>query len=203
MAINKIVLNTENGEQVLADLTGDSVTPDSLVVGFTAHDKSGGAITGQNPYAKADTDETVNTQSDLIDKISAALVGKGAGGNGGSIPTTISGVNLHDTATDTPNTYLQGATLKTYNGWTTTDYIPVEDGKYYLAYSTSVIDSRYCSKFNASKGGATALIGIVNCTNKSRPVFLIGHDGYFRFSGTTAQIAVLEFYEVINFNWEV
>ena len=125
------------------------------------------------------------------------------GGGGANEPTTISGINLHDTATDTPNTYLQGATLITYNGWATTDYIPVEDGKYYLAYSTSAIDSKYCSKFNASKGGATAITGTVNCTNKSHPVFLHGHDGYFRFSGKTAQIAALEFYEVINFEWKV
>lgn len=46
MAINKIVLNTENGEQVLVDLTGDSVTPETLAEGVTAHDKSGKAIVG-------------------------------------------------------------------------------------------------------------------------------------------------------------
>jgi hypothetical protein len=126
-----------------------------------------------------------------------------ATGGGGGLPSTISGVNLHDTETDTPNTYLQGATLKAYNGWTTTDFIPVEDGKFYLAYSTSVIDSKYCSKFNSSKGGASTLIGIINCTNKNRPIFIMGHGGYLRFSGTNAQIDALEFYEVINFNWEV
>lgn len=125
------------------------------------------------------------------------------GGGGGGQPSTISGVNLHDTETDTPNTYLQGATVNAYNGWTTTDFIPVEDGKFYLAYSTSVIDSKYCSKFNSSKGGASALGGVINCTSKNRPIFITGHDGYLRFSGTNAQIAALEFYEVINFNWEV
>lgn len=125
------------------------------------------------------------------------------GGGGVSEPATISGINLHDTETDIPNTYLQGSTVKTYNGWTTTDFIPVEDGKFYLAYSVSAIDSKYCSKFNAEKAGASALSGIINCTNKNRPIFLSGHDGYFRFSGTAAQIAALEFYEVINFNWEV
>lgn len=124
-----------------------------------------------------------------------------AGGNGA--PTTISGVNLHDTVTDTPNTYLQGSTLKEYNGWTTTDFIPVEDGKFYLAYSTSKIDAKYCSEFDENKGGAAALTGVINCTNKNKPVFLIGHNGYFRFSGTAAQIAALEFYEVVNLNWEV
>ena len=46
MAINKIVLNTETGERVLVDLTGDTVTPDTLSEGVTAHDASGEPITG-------------------------------------------------------------------------------------------------------------------------------------------------------------
>jgi hypothetical protein len=116
---------------------------------------------------------------------------------------TISGVNLHDTATDTPNTYLQGASIKAYNNWSTTDFIPVEDGKFYVACSASSIDSKYCSKFDANKSGASVLSGVINCTDLSSPLFITGHDGYFRFSGTMAQINTLEFYEVINFNWKV
>jgi hypothetical protein len=120
-------------------------------------------------------------------------------------PTTISGINLHDTETDIPNTYILGATVIPYNGWTTTDFIPVEEDKFYLAYSTSVIDARYCSKFNANKEGASAfsaLYAAINCTDKNNLIFIAGHDGYLRFSGTNAQINNLEFYEVINFNWE-
>ena len=120
-------------------------------------------------------------------------------------PTTISGINLHDTETDIPNTYISGATVIPYNGWTTTDFIPVEEGKFYFAYSTSRIDPKYCSKFNANKGDAvalSALYAVINCTDKNRPIFITGHDGYLRFSGRNAQINNLEFYEVINFNWE-
>ena len=43
---NKVVINTENGPETLIDLTGDSVTPDTLAKGTTAHDASGKAITG-------------------------------------------------------------------------------------------------------------------------------------------------------------
>lgn len=46
MAVNKVVYNTPNGENVLIDLTGDSVTPETLAEGRTAHDASGNVITG-------------------------------------------------------------------------------------------------------------------------------------------------------------
>ena len=79
MAVNKVVMNTANGAETLIDLTGDNVTSDSLVVGFTAHDKSGEVIEGANPYKKSETDNTVNTQADLIQQIKAALEEKAAG----------------------------------------------------------------------------------------------------------------------------
>ena len=124
---------------------------------------------------------------------------------GGSVnePSTISGINLHNKETDIPNTYLDGAAVLEYNGWTTTDFIPVEEGKFYLAYSTSVINPKYCSKFDANKENAKVLSGAINCTDKNEALFIKGHDGYFRFSGVSFQINALEFYEVINFDWKV
>lgn len=40
--VNKVV----TGNTVRLDLTGDTVTPESLLEGFTAHDRTGSAITG-------------------------------------------------------------------------------------------------------------------------------------------------------------
>ena len=131
------------------------------------------------------------------------IVVTATGGGSVSEPSTISGINLHNTETDIPNTYLSGATVVAYNGWTTTDFIPVEEGKFYLVYSTSVIDSKYCSKFDANKENAKVLSGTINCTDKNQPLFIKGHDGYFRFSGANSQVDAFEFYEVINFNWKV
>ena len=131
------------------------------------------------------------------------IVVTATGGGSVSAPSTISGINLHNTETDIPNTYLRGASVVTYNDWTTTDFIPVEEGKFYLAYSTSVIDSKYCSKFDANKENAKVLSATINCTDKNKPLFIQGHDGYFRFSGVSSQINALEFYEVINFDWKV
>lgn len=42
MAVNKVVYGTT----VLVDLTEDTVTADTLMQGYTAHDKSGALITG-------------------------------------------------------------------------------------------------------------------------------------------------------------
>lgn len=47
MAINKIVYGTN----VLVDLTTDTVAPDKLLLGVTAHDKSGAKITGSVTFA--------------------------------------------------------------------------------------------------------------------------------------------------------
>ena len=131
------------------------------------------------------------------------IVVTATGGGSVSEPATISGINLHNTETDIPNTYLNGAGVYEYNGWTTTDFIPVEEGKFYLVLSVNAIDSKYCSKFDANKENAKSLSGIINCTDKNKPLFIQGHDGYFRFSGTNSQINDLEVYEVINFDWKV
>ena len=131
------------------------------------------------------------------------IVVTATGGGSVSEPSTISGINLHNKKTDIPNSYLDGAAVIAYNGWKTTDFIPVEEGKFYFVYSTSAFDSKYCSKFDANKENAKVLSGTINCTDKNKPLFIKGHDGYFRFSGVNAQINALEFYEVINFDWKV
>ena len=131
------------------------------------------------------------------------IVVTATGGGSVSEPATISGINLHNTGTDIPNTYLDGAAVIAFNGWKTTDFIPVEEGKFYFVYSVSAISTKYCSKFDANKENAKVLSGTINCTDKNQPLFIKGHDGYFRFSGANAQINALEFYEVINFDWKV
>ena len=130
------------------------------------------------------------------------IVVTATGGGSVSEPTTISGIDLHNAETDIPDTYLSGSNVHAFAGWKTTDFIPVEAGKFYLVYSKSEINSQYCSRFNADKKGAGSL-SFATCRNKNIPTIVNGHDGYFRFSGTNGQINDLEVYEVINFNWKV
>lgn len=60
MAISKINF----GENTLIDLTKDTVTPDTLISGVTAHSSKGEIITGVAPFivelSQSDYDELVN-----------------------------------------------------------------------------------------------------------------------------------------------
>lgn len=55
MAVNKIIY----GDRTLIDLTGDTVTPEKMLSGTTAHDKSGEPITGTCTYDSDTSDATV------------------------------------------------------------------------------------------------------------------------------------------------
>ena len=122
MAINKVVY----GDEVLLDLTEDSVTPEALVEGVTAHGKDGSEITGTNPYEKTSTDTTVSTQANLIGRIRAVVAGKIAGG-GGSDPIVEPDekeVNFYDY----DGTRLYSYTLTEINSLTSLPSLPAHQG---------------------------------------------------------------------------
>lgn len=54
MAINKVIY----GDKTLIDLTSDTVSPDKVIKGITAHDKSGEVITGTCDYDSNTQDAT-------------------------------------------------------------------------------------------------------------------------------------------------
>ena len=58
MDINKVEYNGVDGTETLIDLTADTVTPETLVKGATAHDKSGAKIIGTADYAIPSTSAT-------------------------------------------------------------------------------------------------------------------------------------------------
>lgn len=68
--INKVIL----GNETKLDLTGDTVSPDKLAAGITAHDKTGAPIVGTNTF-DADT-------SDATAAVAEVLAGKTFYGNG-------------------------------------------------------------------------------------------------------------------------
>jgi hypothetical protein len=88
MAINKVVY----GGNTLIDLTGDSVTADKMLIGVTAHDKSGKTITGTCDYDVNSTDATATEAEVLKDKTFYARGSKRTGTmpNNGAVSGTIS-----------------------------------------------------------------------------------------------------------------
>lgn len=75
MAVNKIVINTDSGERVLVDLTGDSVTDGTVFKGSTFHGADGERRTGTFSI-----DDELTEQKDCLTALEAAIIGKAAGG---------------------------------------------------------------------------------------------------------------------------
>ena len=135
MAINKVVMNTENGEQTLIDLTGDSVTPATLAKGVTAHDASGKVIVGALPvetipsHWQTALDEGVSAINTAIERAgrnkSAFLFYTDAhiGYGSGMSPTLLKYLGKHTAINKTifggdfGNTYEYPSTGKTMDDW--------------------------------------------------------------------------------------
>ena len=77
MAINKVIY----GGKVLIDLTGDTITANKVLSGYTAHDKSGAPITGTCSF-------DVNSQ-DATAAVAEILSGKTAYVRGSKLTGTM------------------------------------------------------------------------------------------------------------------
>lgn len=89
--VNKVVY----GGTVLIDLTGDTVTADKVLTGYTAHDKSGATITGTCNYDVNSEDATVAVAEILTGKTAYARGSKitGTMPNNGAVTKSISTKN--------------------------------------------------------------------------------------------------------------
>ena len=89
--INKLVV----GNEVKFDLTGDTVAPNTLLTGTTAHDKTGAQRTGTCSYDSDTSDATVAVAEILKDKTAYARGAKivGTMPNNGAKNYTISDLN--------------------------------------------------------------------------------------------------------------
>lgn len=79
MSINKVIYNGNS----FIDLTEDTVTPETLAEGVTAHDKSGAVIIGTMRSGE-DLEAVLTEQAELIDTLQETLRHKASGGGGGS-----------------------------------------------------------------------------------------------------------------------
>lgn len=88
MAINKVVY----GGKALIDLTGDTLTPDKVLAGFTGHGKDGEAFEGTCDFDVNSQDATVAVAEMLVGKTAYARGSKltGTMPNNGAVAGTIS-----------------------------------------------------------------------------------------------------------------
>lgn len=76
MGVSKVEINTPEGKNTLIDLTNDSVTPETLARGVTAHDASGEPITGTVMVAElvqttGNSETAVMSQKAVTEKMDA------------------------------------------------------------------------------------------------------------------------------------
>ena len=78
MAVNKVIY----GGKTIIDLTADTVTPESLLKGVTAHDRTGAEILGT--YEKSsdaeDLNDVLTEQEALIEELKETIRSKTSGG---------------------------------------------------------------------------------------------------------------------------
>jgi hypothetical protein len=94
MAINKVIRNTKNGEEILLDLTGDTATEDVVFAGSTFHAANGEVKTGSFTL-----ENEMGAQNTLISRIKAALAGKAAGSGSDAKPTQRKTVDITSNGT--------------------------------------------------------------------------------------------------------
>ena len=102
----------------------------------------------------------------------------------------ISAQNLHDAATDTDGCYLSNGVVTSYNGWATTDFIPVTHGALY-SLSGVGLDGKWCFFYDANQKMLQP-IGSATGTENAYMLVRAPEDGFMRFSGETAAVKKLE-----------
>lgn len=147
MAISKVQIRRNGRLETLLDLTNDTVTEEALVEGYVAHSSDGEVVTGTNPYKKAETDNEVKTQEELIAEILAELEGNVSGGNAPSGYVVKTGT----TTSATINTGL--SSIKHFIIWKNGIN---ETGLMFGSYDeTSGVSYTYCSAWSTNQWGGT------------------------------------------------
>ena len=188
MDVNKIIINTSEGEKVLVDLTGDTVKPEVLGKGETAHDASG------KPIAGTFTLETEMTAQDaLIERIKAALQGKAAGGGG--LPTQEKTVKITENGTVevlpdegyvlsklTANVNVSAGAEGLPNGYARADYIRFSGAQIVDTGIVCTQNTKIRMLFTRDSDDSMYMYGVVNSGNTaSVTAYMTSSGGSWRF----------------------
>lgn len=133
---------------------------------------------------------TGGTDADLSHAVTGLIAGYG-NGSGGLI---IESKNLHNSSTDTADSYLHNGVELTYSGWSFTDYIPTNADTVYAVQCTIQIKGEYCELYDNNKVYRKSLSGGFLSVPGGVSLFT-GSGGYIRFSSYTAAITTLSVFE--------
>lgn len=113
---------------------------------------------------------------------------------GGAI--TVNATNLHDTATDIADTYLNSGVEEVYKTWKTTDYIPIASNTVYAFHNASGywMQGAYCAKYSADKKFIAYINGGLSTFADALMLWKSDSDGYIRFSAYAIAIEKLNVY---------
>lgn len=112
MSVNKVIYNGNS----LIDLTEDTVTPETLAEGVTAHDKSGAVIIGTMRSGE-DLEAVLTEQAELIDTLQETLRHKASGGGGGDSEEAVAAL-LGNTMTELDNSIVTSLRTRACQGAT-------------------------------------------------------------------------------------
>lgn len=178
MAINKVIY----GGETLIDLTGDTVTEEQILSGFTAHDKSGEPIEGKCTFDVDSTDATVAVAEMLKGKTAYARGQKLTGDmtNNGSMSGNI-------TSKDDEYTIAQGY----HDG---SGKVAISDTEKAKLISTNIKQGIEILGVTGSYGGEAIKAGTGSATpKKTATTYLASDDGFDYYSQfTVAAIPYVE-----------
>ena len=150
----------------------------------------GGSILGTKTIAQ---NGTYTAEDDSLDGYSQVVVNIPTGGVQDEWVVLTSG-NLHDSTSDVANTYISGTTETSYNGWSSTDYIPVKANTVYQIKNHP--GGQYNALYKSDKTGAVSSLVVPGNSNNGYSFIKTTSDtAYIRMSETTAKVANIEIYE--------
>lgn len=178
MAVNKVIFNTaDEGSRTLIDLTEDTVTPETLAEGVTAHDASGEVITGTMP-----TSTVLYTEQTLTDT-QKAQARTNIGAMGGKMSRSVQYVHKANLVNDTFWINSDGGIpfKYSYSNYSVLEPIVLPAGTYYLSalsapYSFVVDSSGVVTRMDSYTSNSSVTTGgFVLTLNETSTVYL----GYY------------------------
>lgn len=108
--------------------------------------------------------------------------------------------NLHKVESDIADIYLEKGIETPYNGWSATDFIPLEAGSIYALQAPPLLNTlvrgQYSALYAADKSFQNVLNGgIASLGSGSFVLFSSESSGYMRFSGVAQAIKMLKIFK--------